>query len=168
MTAIISPCGLYRYHLSRDLTFRGNASGTVLFVMLNPSTADADADDPTIRKCMSYAVGWGYARLEVVNLFAWRATNPLALASHTIAEASGPYNDGHIREAITNANILVGAWGDGKGARVARMVEERRRRFREIAEGNDHRFYRLGPLTKAGNPRHPLYLRGDLRPELMP
>ena len=165
MTAVISECGRYRYRLGRPLV---GITGVCIFIMLNPSTADASVDDPTIRKCMSYARSWGFARLEVVNLFAWRATNPLALAPLTFNQATGPDNDAHIRAALAEARLVVGAWGNGKGASVGAMVCHRQRVVRDLVADAGHALHRLGPLTSSSNPRHPLYLRGDLKPEIMP
>jgi len=86
--AELSPCGQYRYVLWRDT---GTGEGSVVFIMLNPSTADATTDDPTIRRCLGFARHWGYRTLVVVNLFALRATNPRMLLTHT--QRIGRLND---------------------------------------------------------------------------
>lgn len=78
--ADISACGAYRYRLDRLGALLGR--GAVNFVMLNPSTADAEQDDPTIRRCLGYAFRWGFARLIVTNLYALRSTDPRALWEH--------------------------------------------------------------------------------------
>ena len=75
-TATISPCGSYRYTLTRDLGLAMKPKRPCLFVMLNPSTADALMDDRTIRRCKGFATREGCTSLTVVNLFAFRATNP--------------------------------------------------------------------------------------------
>lgn len=166
MSAVISACGRYRYHLARfDL---GAGTKVAVFVMLNPSTADAEKDDRTLVKCRTFAAAWGFGRVEVVNLFAWRATCPLELAKLSISEAIGPENDEHIRRTVDAANLVVAAWGDGKGPRVTSMIAERRRDVRAIIERDGIEIHRLSTLTKARNPRHPLYLKGVLRPEPMP
>src|SRR5690348_16099160 len=105
--AVISDCGRYRYSLSR--WGWDERSGRCVFIMLNPSTADASVDDPTIRRCINFAQGWGYGMLEVVNLFAWRATFPkeLALAPDPV----GPHNGEYLTRAITIGDITVCAWG---------------------------------------------------------
>src|SRR5574337_242506 len=77
--AVFSACQRYRYRLTRELDgalFAAATARTITFIMLNPSTADANTDDPTIRRCKGFARGWGYGRLLIVNLFAFRATDP--------------------------------------------------------------------------------------------
>lgn len=149
MNAKISPCGLYRYNLSRQW-----GSGPVCtFVMLNPSTADADQDDPTIRRCLAFARREKCESLLVVNLFAFRATNPknLSLALDPV----GPENDGEIKKAFNLAREndwpIIAAWGSNK------FADERAKRVAQ-----------WGPLsclgvTKHGHPRHPLYLHAESR-----
>lgn len=165
MSAVISDCGRYRYLLRRDI---GDNARIVTFVMLNPSTADATRDDATIRKICRYARDWGYGEIRVVNLFAFRATNPMDLAQLPIDEAVGPENNRYIQEAFAVSGTFVCAWGDGKskGSQVAKMVAERRQGVRDMLNG--FVLHRLGTLTKAGNPRHPLYLPSELVPRPMP
>lgn len=108
-TAIISQCGTYRYRLGRRWA---DGSG-MLFVMLNPSTADADLDDPTIRKCIGFASRAGCGAIEVVNLYAYRATDPKALKA--AGWPVGPENHEHtvhaIMEVMHGGGIVVAAWG---------------------------------------------------------
>lgn len=106
-TAVIDPTGTYRYLLGRVL---GKGANRILWVMLNPSTADALQDDNTIRKICGFSARWGYDLLEVVNLFALRSTDPTALKKH--ADPIGPENDRHILEAVQRANTVVCAWGN--------------------------------------------------------
>ncbi len=98
--AVLSDCGVYRYTLSRSLDHQGiddevsQRTGMprkrCLFVMLNPSTADADTNDPTIEKCIKLARHWGYDRLDVVNLYAYRAAARRRLAALTRHEHHRP------------------------------------------------------------------------------
>src|SRR5580765_5070589 len=105
--ATISPDGKYRYLLSRE--YEDGMFGTVLFVMLNPSTADATKDDATIRRCVGFTKRWGYSTLEVVNLFAFRATHPRDLWKAD--DPVGPDNDVTISDAVRRAQLIVAAWG---------------------------------------------------------
>src|SRR4051794_16373452 len=104
--AVLSPDGQYRYRLERTWEAR---AGTVTWIMLNPSTADAEVDDPTLTRCLSFTRAAGWGRLLVVNLFALRSTDPAQLAQH--ADPVGPRNLDHVREALQEANLIVAAWG---------------------------------------------------------
>jgi hypothetical protein len=145
--AAMSPCGRYRYSLWR----RWDASKpTVLFVMLNPSTADADTDDPTIRKCIGFAKRWGYGTLLVGNLYALRATDPREL--DTAPAPVGRDNTDALYRLAGRADRVVAAWGAkpnrGRyGRRAARVLDGL----------HDHDVYALR-LTKDGHPWHPLYV----------
>lgn len=150
--AKVSEDRVYRYRLTRVW-----AEGTrTTFVMLNPSTADAAADDPTIRQCIGFARRWGYSGLDVVNLYALRATNPAELWA--AADPIGPDNDRYLAEAAASGGRLVAAWG-------AHAEQPRVRDVLAIPG-----FDRLTCLrtTKRGHPSHPLYLPGDLSPVLWP
>ncbi len=141
--ATLSPDGLYRYRLRRAW----GVDNWVNFIMLNPSTADADQDDPTIRRCIGFARRWGYDGLIVTNLYAYRATKPKVL--RTVADPVGPDNDTHLL-ACSLDRPVVAAWGaNADPARVAAVLE--------LLPGD---IYTLG-LTKDGQPRHPLYVRAD-------
>lgn len=124
--------------------------------MLNPSTADELGDDPTIRRCIGFARRWGYAGLIVANLFALRATDPLALfAAHD--PVGDPANRDAILGAIDEAALILCAWGHfaaarDRGQEVAALVRKR-----------GHVPHCLG-LTRQGAPRHPLYLPATTRP----
>ncbi len=143
--AAISPCGNYRYSLERGWAQGGKK---VLFIGLNPSTADATTDDPTIRRCVGFAKAWGYSGMLMGNLFAYRATDPSVL--RRVADPIGPENDGCLKELHSRAAMTVAAWGNlgswtGRDKALLRM---------------------LGPTmslgtTKSGYPRHPLYVPGD-------
>jgi hypothetical protein len=109
--AVLDATQRYRYRLWRTLpAFAGSAAGRVLFVMLNPSTADAHRDDHTLARCRYFAARHTFARLDVVNLYAYRATKPhdLALADDPI----GPRNDDHIAEAAREADLVIVATGE--------------------------------------------------------
>ena len=148
MSAVISPCGNYRYLLQREWLI---GYGAALFVMLNPSTADAAQDDPTIRRCVGFAKSWGCGMLEVVNLYAFRATKPVDMFA--AIDPVGPANDSHIAAAAHRAKIIVAAWGASAKADRASAV---------LRNLSDHAVHALG-VTNNGSPRHPLYLRSDAR-----
>lgn len=140
----------YRYLLTREIApLTGN--GTCLFVMLNPSTADERADDPTIRKLKGFGSRWNVARIEVVNLFAVRSTDPSKLRE--FEDPVGPENDAHIAAAAKRAARIVVAWG-GSGL-MTRAVG--RARARAVLGLLGAPLSCLG-TTEAGWPLHPLYL----------
>lgn len=148
MKAEISECGLYRYTLHREIDQVTRWVKPCLFIMLNPSTADAVQDDPTIRRCIKFAEREGCTSLTVVNLFALRATDPGELIGH--ADPIGPLNDQRIEEMVDqhSLGIVVAAWG-------AHPMAQKR--------GADVRA-KFGPfkclgITKNGSPKHPLYIK---------
>jgi hypothetical protein len=145
--ADITPDGLYRYRLWRQ--WHASPTRACLFIMLNPSTADGIEDDPTIRRCVDFARGWGFGRLDVVNLYALRATDPAALRK--VADPIGPLNDQRILEAAATADQIVAAWGVFGDTRV------RANYVRELLVSRGRTVYCLG-VTNDGCPRHPLYL----------
>src|SRR6266568_2441266 len=107
--AVFSRCGRYRYLLWRTNPQRDASAGSIVWLMLNPSTADASSDDPTIRRCLGFTRDWGYRRLIVVNLFAWRTSEQALLAN---ARAPiGADNDRAIVTAAKTADRVVCAWG---------------------------------------------------------
>jgi hypothetical protein len=148
--ALFSPCGLYRYRLSR----RWDAGRPLAaFVMLNPSTADAITDDPTIRCCVRLAEREGFGGICVVNLFAYRTPDRTLLAS--VPDPVGPANDRHIRAAVRASAACILAWGGylpdrDRANRVLALLKMAKTPLKCIEM--------IGP---AGNrqPRHPLYLR---------
>lgn len=150
--AVLSPCGLYRYRLGRTWDA---STARVCWVMLNPSTADASVDDPTIRRCIGFARAWGFGGLDVVNLFALRSPDPRAL--RTAADPVGPENDRHILDVAGRAGLVVCAWGaDGFARSRARSV------LGSLA-ARGLVVHRLAS-TREGAPAHPLYLAGGLMP----
>jgi hypothetical protein len=128
--------------------------------MLNPSTADAEVDDPTVRRCMTFAKSWGFAGIEVVNLFALRATDPRIMKAHQHPISSptdNEKNDKTILASASGAGLVVCAWGvhgafRARGARILGALNEASEEPHYLA------------LTKDRQPRHPLYLRGGLQP----
>jgi hypothetical protein len=151
VSAILSDDRKYRYRLIRDLGMMGN--GACCFVMLNPSTADESADDPTIRRCIGFARSFGCARLEVVNLFAYRSTNPEMIYAMSKAEAVGPDNDRHITEACNASRIVICAWGN-HGSHAGRDNEV----LALIRAQDGAAPMALKINRKSRQPAHPLYL----------
>lgn len=145
--ADISDCGRYRYSLWRQWA----PGPQVMFVGLNPSTADATLDDPTIRRCIGFARAWGYTGLVMTNLFAWRDTAPRKMLAAD--DPVGPDNDRVLKVAHGKATLTVAAWG-----------------VHGTHGGRDNNVRALLPrlhylrLTKGGHPGHPLYLPASLRP----
>ncbi len=198
--ATISACGRYRYRLWREWRGTGtdanwdwltDKSGkrvvdggghplgepkSALFIMLNPSTADGERDDPTIRRCVAFAKAWGYDRMDVVNLFAWRATKPAdLLAVNHPDDPVGVNNKDHIEAAARKAGIIICAWG-AHGSHLGQdettlgwLTDTQLRRCHTLK------------VTKDGHPGHPLYIAAStvpapfakatpykLRPEMVP
>lgn len=145
--ADFSPCGVYRYTLRRQWLI---GEGTVLWVMLNPSTADASQDDPTIRRCIGFSKAWGYQGLTVANIFALRSTDPKKLLA--IDDPIGPDNDTWLERLVSKGHDrVVAAWG-ARGGERGLQVAELLSRHADV--------HCLG-ITKGGQPRHPLYLSKD-------
>lgn len=150
-SAVLSPCERYRYALWRDIATLGS-DGTVLFVMLNPSTADATVDDPTIRRCMGFTEREGFARLAVANLYGLRSPSPMDIPRAD--DPVGPECDRWICElAEIEADRVVVAWGASPYAAPGRVAE-----VRALLHGIG--LWCLG-TTADGSPRHPLYVRGE-------
>jgi hypothetical protein len=148
---MLSQDGVYRYLLTRKW---GSVvdNGAATFVMLNPSTADATTDDPTIRRCIGFAKAWGLSGLIVVNLYALRSTDPRALRAH--ADPIGPDNGLYLGDVLDAAahrgTPVVAAWG-------AHADPAHARTFARMASARGVELQCLG-RTKAGAPRHPLYI----------
>jgi hypothetical protein len=154
---MVSSDGKYRYRLTRVW---GDSRRFATFIMLNPSTADATEDDPTIRRCIGFTQSWSLGALVVVNLYAFRATNPADL--RFADDPVGPGNGYALADAIAGSALcggpLVAAWGAG----ATRGEPDRVRKVLRIP-GTD-RLSCLG-VNKDGSPRHPLYVPAvtDLR-----
>ena len=148
-------CGRYRYLLWRTVAAIG--TGTATWIMLNPSTADASADDPTIRRCRGFTRAWGFDRMLVVNLFAYRTTSPTDLA---LADAPvGPDNDRLILRAVRGGGRIICAWG------IHGELHGRGEAVRALLRSAGVELHHVG-LTCRGHPRHPLYLRATTLPTL--
>ena len=145
--AIFSDCRKYRYALSR--TWNGKKKA-ILFIGLNPSTADEKIDDPTIRRCINYAQNWGYGSLLMVNLFAYRATKPTELKK--VKNPIGNDNDLHIKELSKKVDLAVAAWGN-EGSLLDRDKE-----VKKIIPN-----LMCLKINKSGQPAHPLYQKKDLQ-----
>lgn len=144
-SAIISSNEKYRYGLLRSWDIH---KPYVMFIMLNPSTADGVKDDPTITRCINFAKSWGYGGLWVGNLYAYRATDPKELKN--TPDPWGPENFMQLQSMVDRCKIIVCAWGNNKG-RPSRIFNK-----------FDNLFY-LG-LSNNGTPKHPLYLKKGLKP----
>jgi hypothetical protein len=143
--AHISECGRYRYMLERAW---GSGTTRLLIVGLNPSTADALVDDPTIRRCVGFAKGLGYDGLLMGNLFAARSTSPAALGD--FADPVGPENDAWLRKLQKRAHNVVAAWGNG--GRLYGRSDQVLKKLRSLS---------CFGVTSLGEPRHPLYLAAN-------
>jgi len=148
-SATFSPCNLYRYDLWRIWKQK---KPYVNFVCLNPSTADANFDDPTIRRCIGYAADWGYGGMVMTNIFAYRSTDPKNL-KHA-EDPIGKSNDTVIRIISASAGLTIMAWGVhgaylDRGYNVLPLLR------------NPHYL----DLTKERFPKHPLYLKKSLKPK---
>lgn len=156
-TAEISADGLYRYTLGREW----GDGGCLVWVMLNPSTADAEQDDPTIRRCIGFSKAWGYGSLTILNVYGLRATDPREL--RRASDPVGPENKRIVREALVSAGGGVAAWGTQGGAEADALRQW---------WGSHARATGGGPLeclgtTKHGHPRHPLYVAKSAERELL-
>lgn len=155
-TAQLSRNKRYRYTLTR----KWSEGPCIAFLMFNPSTADAKIDDHTIRKCMGFAQRWGYGSMVVLNLFAFRSTNPGAVClAH---DAVGPDNDWHILTTLKSCTEVVCAWGCSshiRGRLAARVPE-----VVNMLAGLAADITCLG-TSKDGSPRHPLMLSYDTKRE---
>jgi hypothetical protein len=146
--ATFDASGRYRYLLRRWWA----PGPRVAFVMLNPNNADATRDDPTIRRCVSFARRWSFGSVDVVNLFGYRTRDPRDLAR--VLDPVGPGNDRHLRKAVRSADLVVCAWGASRAASG---------RWQAMADLLDGRPLCCLGRTQSGAPRHPLYLRAQTR-----
>ena len=156
MSAIISPDGVYRYRLERPLDAAFPMPMSVF--MVNPSTADANLDDPTIRRVVGFGKAYGCSHIIVGNLFALRATDVKELGR--VPDPVGPLNDMHLAQILADsaAGRAVVAWG--AAAKIPRAHRSRITDFARLAERMGVPLWCWG-TTSDGSPKHPLYLSGD-------
>ncbi len=149
--ARFSSCKRYRYRLEREWS---EGEGTVLFIGLNPSTADHRNDDPTIRRCVRFAKDWGYRRMQIVNLFAWRATYPEDLLAAD--DPVGRNNDRWIARSHREADLTIACWGNhGEHLARDRVIKKKLDRLHCLR------------MNRSAQPAHPLYLKATLQPRPM-
>lgn len=141
--AIFSECRTYRYLLSRTWDSNGKK---IAFIGLNPSTADENIDDPTIRRCIAFAKAWGGGSLWMINLFALRSTDPKQL--YSTLDPVGPENNEYLKKIIESSDFVIAAWGN-HGSLLSRSDE-----VLQMANGKCNAL----AITKSGMPGHPLYL----------
>ena len=158
-SAIYSPCKKYRYTLTREWEFMGDIpdKGRLTFVMLNPSTATAETVDATVRGCLTRAKTWGFTSLSVVNIFAWRSTDPKVL--RTLEDPVGFENDAHILEQARRGTVIC-AWGT-----ATPLAHARGKSVTALLQGAGVKMHYL-KLNKDGTPAHPLYLAFNNLPKV--
>lgn len=150
--AVLSLCRTYRYTLTREVN--PDARGVCLFIGLNPSTADENQDDPTIRREIGFARAWGFQWLVKVNAYAFRAKNPnvCLLAEDPI----GPDNDAWLRALCAGLPFAVAAWGNN-------LPKSRDSEILGLFRAQGVALHAL-QITRQGRPKHSLYIRGDAKP----
>jgi hypothetical protein len=149
--ALLSPDQKYRYVLTR--TWSDDVKQKLVIIGLNPSTADAFVDDPTIRRCIRFAKDWGFDQLIMLNIFALRSTDPELLKGEL--DPIGPENDRLIDEYLEEAHMVLVAWGANE------MIDHNDRADHVLLRIREP--YCLG-TTMSGHPRHPLYIKADTKP----
>jgi hypothetical protein len=154
-TALLSECGSYRYRLGRIWEPAGPG---ILFVMLNPSTADAFQDDPTIRRCMGFARSWGFGSFHAGNLFAWRSSKPADL--FLTEDPAGKENHLHLEALARDCSRIICAWGNEPV--LKKMGVSDGRNLLPPAIRNRELYYLR--QSKGGTPWHPLYLPSEVSP----
>lgn len=145
--AVISDCLKHRYLLRRHVS-SGLPQRICLFVMLNPSTADAVKDDPTVRTCIEFARKFECSDMEIVNLFSFRSPSPAEIPK-TLDEACGPEWESHLTAAVKRSHLIIAAWGNhGSHLNQDKKVIHFLREYRAMCLGKN----------KNGSPKHPLYV----------
>lgn len=146
---VFSPCRKYRYSLFH-IWDKDNPT-YAMFIGLNPSTADENKLDPTLRRCAAFSKRWGYGGLVMTNIFAYRDTDPKIMKKQD--DPIGPDNNSILLECSKEASVIIAAWGNhgefmNRGNEVKKLIKN----------------LCCLKLSKNGNPYHPLYLKGDLNP----
>lgn len=159
MSAIISACGRYRYRLEREVQQEGKVFA---FFGINPSTADADLDDATVRKWRGFAMRNGCSRFIVGNAFSYRATDvrQLDIANRNHIKVQGDKHWEHLHAIINDADVLVPCWGDSK--KVDRNLRPLIGGLLGIIAMSGKPVLHFG-LTAGGDPKHPLMLGYDTK-----
>ncbi|MCF2871288.1 DUF1643 domain-containing protein [Octadecabacter sp. G9-8] len=152
-TAVYSDCERYRYSLTR---IWDGAGTSVHFIMLNPSTATEVQNDPTVERCERRARALGHGAFRVTNIFAWRDTDPRQMRKAD--DPVGPENDATILDGLSWADQTICAWGT-HGEHRARGPE-----IETLLRATRAPLFHLG-LSKAGHPKHPLYIAYTQQPE---
>ena len=150
--AEFSDCRQYRYALWRQWDWQGYGN-QVMFIGLNPSTADETENDPTIRRCIRFAKDWGYGGIIMMNAYAYRSTDPRGLKQ--VSDPIGPGNDEAFGYRRSQVGLIIACWGTHCSPAREKQVCH--------AIGRDILCF---GRTKDGRPKHPLYLRADTKPEL--
>jgi hypothetical protein len=151
--AVFSPCERYRYVLWREWD---TSLPSIAFCMLNPSTADERKNDATIERCKRRAEMLGYGRIDIVNLFAFRSTDPRLLYKQ--ADPVGPHNFEAIVQAVKRNDMLICGWGrHGAFCRMGANIKHRMQQFYPSK-------LRVLVVNKDGSPKHPLYIAYDVHP----
>ena len=151
-TAVYSSCKKYRYSLTRAVP---NSKFSLLFILLNPSSATELVSDPTVSRCQTRALLFGYDSFRICNLFAYRTKSPKVMKKYP--EPIGPQNNFIISNSILWASNVLCAWGS-HGTHLDRATE-----VRKMIKMTGIKTYHFG-LTKANQPRHPLYLSYSQKP----
>lgn len=143
----------YRYRLWRSWNSAQWYDKKILFIMLNPSTADAEVLDPTVRRCVGYSQDLSFERMEVVNLFALRSTDPKVLKE--AGDPVGADNDNIIKKSAASSDLVIAAWG---------VHGNLKNRAKEVLKLLDWKDIHCLSITNSGDPGHPLYLKKKLVP----
>lgn len=152
LAATFSADRVYRYRLSR--IWRDDKPA-LMWLMLNPSTADESRDDPTIRRCIGYSMNWGFGGAIIHNLFAYRSTIPMELVSVWCTDPVGIENDAAISADAARCKVVC-AWGNNV---IKLKLTSRLESIRRVLDGADLYYVKL---TKSRQPQHPLYLHSRL------
>lgn len=155
--ATFSECRRYRYTLWRRFSFECPLDRMCAFICLNPSVADETLDDPTIRRCIGFSRKWGFEGYVMLNLFAFRATDPKVMKAANMPV--GPLSDAAIDFCVERCGRVVTAWGN-HGTHQGRAIEV-------LGRIRNKGIYHLG-LSRSHCPKHPLYLKADTLPILWP